>query len=409
MLGRTVGALAALSIGANAILLPPGISKISDSRSGALGLALDPKSQAVKVHCSGCAFPSPQQESVQEKGDDDIVWIQGGSKDVIFNFTVDDNNKDLLLNGVKVYPVDTFSFAEPTVGQIHSSASLADIKSHPEQITPLRVSSAGMQVHKETISSVNDMLVSINYQISELESQSMAVDGVDLKLLEGADGSLMIISVDAAPMKHMFDVITPPGSASKECSMLPASLCKWKSVVEDKISGFKPGMPHAFGGCGGRGGRKPPHRLPGHIRPHFDKPADAEVRPHHPHGPGDHPHPHHGPHGMHRGPHHGPHHHRHHHFFPAFVHAFVAVLIPVMTGVTMGMFVSLIGMLVGRLISFMWIKFGRGGQRGYASVAQSEQDTENAEKGVVVIEDIADEEPLPKYEDAPAYDEKDRQ
>jgi hypothetical protein len=80
-----------------------------------------------------------------------------------------------------------------------------------------------------------------------------------------------------------------------------------------------------------------------------------------------------------------------------------------MAGITMGMFVSLIGMLVGRLISFLWIKFGRGGQRGYASVAQTEQDTESAEKGIVLLENDVDEESLPKYEDAPAYDEKDRE
>ncbi|KAI4731107.1 hypothetical protein E4T49_01334 [Aureobasidium sp. EXF-10728] len=408
MLGRTVGALAALSLGANAILLPPGVSKISDSRSGALGLALDPKSQAVKVHCSGCAFPSPQQESVQEKGDDDIVWIQGGSKDVVFNFTIDDNDKDLLLNGVKVYPVDgTFTFDQPTVGQIHSSASLSYIKNNPEQITPLRVSQSGMRVHEESVSSLNDVLVSINYQVGELESQPMAIDAVDLKLLKGADGSLMIISVDAAPPKHSVGTTPLSGVPSKDCGMLPAALCKWKSAVEDKISDFKPSMPHAFGGCGGR---KPPHKLPGHIRPHFEMHSDgsnAGDRPdrHHPHGPGSHPRPHHGPHG----PHHRPHHHRHHHFLPAFVHAFVAVLIPVMAGVTMGMVVSLIGMLVGRLISSLWIKFGRGGQRGYASVSQSEQDTESVEKGIVVVESNVHEEPLPKYEDAPAYDEKDHE
>ncbi|KAG9630473.1 hypothetical protein KCU86_g10632, partial [Aureobasidium melanogenum] len=325
--------------------------------------------------------------------------------DVLFNFTIDGNDKDLLLNGVKVYPVDgTFAFDEPTVGQIQSSASLADIKNNPEQITPLRVSSAGMRVHEETISAVNDVLVTINYHVGELESQPMALDAVDLKLLKGADGSLMIISVDAAPPKHVAGAHFAPGKPSKECGMLPAALCKWKSAVEDKISNFKPGMPHAFSGCGGR---KPPHKLPGHIRPHFEMHPDVDARPdrHHPHGPGAHPRPHHGPHG----PHHRPHHHRHHHFLPAFVHAFVAVLIPVMAGVTMGMVVSLIGMLVGRLISFLWIKFGRGGQRGYASVAQSEQDTENAEKGVVVVESNVDEEPLPKYEDAPAYDEKDHE
>ena len=407
MLGRTVGALAALSLGANAILLPPGISKISDSRAGALEFALDPKSQAVKVHCSACVFPSTQQESTMEKGDDDIVWIQGGSKDVLFNFSIADNDKDLLLNGVKIYPVDGgFAFDEPTVGQVQSSASLASIKSNPEQVTPLRVSSAGMRVHEETISSLNDRLVVINYQVGQLESQPMALDAVNLKLLKGAEGSLMIISVDATPSEHGFD--NPlAGVPTKECGMLPASLCKWKSAVEDKISNFKPSMPHALGGCGGR---KEPHRLPGHIKPHFEMHPDFETRPDrhhpHPHGPGAHPRPHH-PHGPHG--HHGPHHHRHHHFLPAFVHAFVAVLIPVMAGITMGMFVSLIGMLVGRLISFLWIKFGRGGQRGYASVAQSEEGTESAEKGIVLAENDVEEESLPKYEDAPAYDEKDRE
>lgn len=403
MLGRTVGALAALSLGANAILLPPGISKISDSRAGALESALDPKSQAVKVHCSGCVFPSPQQESTLEKGDDEIFWVQGGSHDVLFNFSIADNDKDLLLNGAKIYPVDGgFAFDEPTVGQVSSSASLASIKSNPEQITPLRVSSAGMRVHEETISSLNDRLVVINYQIGQLESQPMALDAVNLKLLKGPEGSLMIISVDAAPSEHGFEGPLA-GLPAKECGMLPASLCKWKSAVEDKISNFKPSMPHALGGCGGR---KDPHRLPGHIKPHLEMHPDFETRPDrpHPHGPGAHPRPHHphphGPHGRHG------HHHRHHHFFPAFVHAFVAVLIPVMAGITMGMFVSLIGMLVGRLISFLWIKFGRGGQRGYVSVAQSEEGTESAEKGIVLLENDIDEESLPKYEDAPAYDEK---
>ncbi|KAI4791399.1 hypothetical protein E4T45_12970, partial [Aureobasidium sp. EXF-8846] len=205
MIGRTVGALAAMSLGVNAILLPPGISKISDSRTGALGLSLDPKSQAIKVHCSSCVFPSSQQELTLEEGDD-VFKIQGGSKDVLFNFTVDNNNKDLLLNGVKVYPVnDVFTFDEPTVGQIDSSASLTSIKNNPEQVTPLRVSSAAMRVHEETVSALNDMVVSISYQIGELESQPMTIDGVDLKLLKGADGSLMIISVDATPSEPVFD------------------------------------------------------------------------------------------------------------------------------------------------------------------------------------------------------------
>ena len=55
------------------------------------------------------------------------------------------------------------------------------------------------------------------------------------------------------------------------------------------------------------------------------------------------------------------------------------VLTPIFFGITMGMAVSLLGMLVGRLISFLWIKFVRGGQRGYASVQMSEEAAEKAE------------------------------
>ena len=81
------------------------------------------------------------------------------------------------------------------------------------------------------------------------------------------------------------------------------------------------------------------------------------------------------------------------------------ILIPVMAGVTMGMTVSLIGMLVGRLIAFVWIKFRRGGQRGYASVTQDEDETEVAEKGEI---HLLTSEPLPVYEEAPAYEETER-
>ena len=72
----------------------------------------------------------------------------------------------------------------------------------------------------------------------------------------------------------------------------------------------------------------------------------------------------------------------------------------------MGMFVSLVGMTVGRVIAFLWIKYRRGGQRGYASVAQSEVDDETVEKGLV---EVNEDEPLPEYEAAPAYEEENAQ
>jgi len=71
----------------------------------------------------------------------------------------------------------------------------------------------------------------------------------------------------------------------------------------------------------------------------------------------------------------------------------------------MGMVVSIIGMATGRLIAFLWIKFRRGGQRGYASVAQDDAETESMEKGAVeLVDEKHSDEQLPEYEAAPAYE-----
>nr|POF22118.1 hypothetical protein CFP56_36205 [Quercus suber] len=98
-------------------------------------------------------------------------------------------------------------------------------------------------------------------------------------------------------------------------------------------------------------------------------------------------------------------HQRHHHghgFFHAFVKGFIAVLIPVMAGVTVGMAVSFVGLAFGRLITFLWIKFVRGGRRGYASVALTD---DIAESGDVKSADFVGTDAPPMYEDAPKYED----
>jgi len=86
----------------------------------------------------------------------------------------------------------------------------------------------------------------------------------------------------------------------------------------------------------------------------------------------------------------------------------LSILVPVIAGMTMGILVSIVGVATGHLIAHLWFKFRRGGQRGYASVAQSDAETESMEKGVAEVVE-AEEESLPEYEAAPAYDEKDQQ
>lgn len=434
MLCRTIGTIAAIAVGANAFLLPPGVNSASSSSD----IAIDPQSQAIKIPCPGCVFPSKEAKATETEEGDGLFWAQGGANDVILNFTVSEDMKILNLNGWQLYPMTLDQASFPTIDQVAASASLADAKKNPEQKTALEVSGASIVINEEHVSSNGDKIVRVTYQVVSLEGQPMSIDGAEVKLLENADGSLMIIDVEPVSQEHSIFESIPvppphhrgghhgqgmrPHKGHKECGMVPAMLCKWVGMVESKVDGFKQGMPHKLGGCGGRKGGKggAPHRLPGHIKPHLDmadKPEgdkleagkpdmekpEHEGRPHRHHG--GPPRPHHGPHGSHGG-----HHHRHHrHFLHRILRAFVVVLVPVMAGISMGIFVSLIGMLVGRLIAFMWIKLRRGGQRGYASVAQNESEDENTdvEKGgleVVAVE----EEALPVYEDAPAYEEKEQ-
>jgi len=71
-----------------------------------------------------------------------------------------------------------------------------------------------------------------------------------------------------------------------------------------------------------------------------------------------------------------------------------------MAGVFVGLTVSIVGLLIGKLIGWFWVKFVRGGKRGYASVALDEEAAE-AENGKTDVEYA---EAPPVYEDAPAYE-----
>lgn len=424
MLCRTVGLVAAVALGANAFLLPPGANSLI-SKPDLSALAIDAESQSIRLHCSECVFPSEDEKVTEahEEGDD-VFRIQGGAKDVLLNFSITDDHRTMTLNGIPIYPIDLNGHETKSVDQVASSASLVDIKNKADSVitTPLRVSAESLFINTETIS--DDSLVTFTYQILSLEDQPVSLDGIQVRFLKSADMELMIISVDAVPRAHsVFDdnpMAPSPGQQDdqddhvpnprpghghdtpKECSMLLAFMCNWKNTFDTKL-------PHKFGGCPGRkGGRKGDHRGPGHELP------DHEGRPKHHHGPpppmdGGRPEkPHHGPgrhgpppHGSHG--HHGMHHgHRHGHFLHRLVKGFVALLAPIMAGITMGLIASLIGMLAGRLIGYLWIRFGRGGQRGYASLAHAEESTDEMEKGTAAEE--ADVEPLPVYEAAPAYE-----
>ena len=430
MLGRSVGVVATFATLGNAFLLPPHAPGPDHHAGIHPFVSVNPKNQVLELPCSSCAFKAPKGEEEAAEAENSFS-IQGGANNLILNFTVSEDGQELNLNDVPIYPVQAGFDALGAekahswiVNQLPASSSIEELEVDASKGVPLRISGAGTKMSKTKIISANgDEIIPLDFQILSLNDQPMTIDEIAIQLLRDENGELLILSVEPAH-ENMMDHFPmsfgpppppphphhgpgehpdgppdgPPGPPPKECDSLPAPLCRFLHAVDENFEAAKHSSIGKFGGCGGHKGG-PPHEMPGHIRPHFGAPdADGNrkfegmpphMRPHGPHG-------HKGPHGRHG--HHGPHH--RHALGHAFFMGVVAILIPVMAGIFVGLTVSMVGLLVGKMIGFLWIKFVRGGKRGYASVALDEE-TVDSEMDKKEIEHA---EAPPVYEDAPAYE-----
>lgn len=424
MLTRSFGVVAASCALGNAFLLPPGPGGPHHGPPGPHAInpfvSVNPKNQILELPCSSCAFSAPKSEEKVAEADDAIT-IQGGANNLILNFTVSEDGQQLNLNNVPIYPVQAGFDAIGAekahswiVNQLPASSSVEELEIDETKGVPLRISGAGTKMSKTKIISANgDEIIPVDFQILSLNDRPMTIDEVAIQLLKDENGDLLILSVEPAHenmMNHLPMSFGPPPPPPhphphhegppppKECDSLPASLCRFFHSVDEKFEAAKQsGLSKFRGGCGGRKGGSP-HEMPGHINPHFGAP-DADGNRKLESGMPPHMRPHHGPHGHHGPP--GPHgpHHRH-----ALAHAFfkgiVAILIPVMAGIFVGLTVSMVGLLVGKLIGWAWIRYARGGKRGYTSVALDEE-TVVDEQDKKQVEHA---EAPPVYEDAPPYE-----
>ncbi|KAK5134164.1 hypothetical protein LTR08_006824 [Meristemomyces frigidus] len=425
MLGRSVGIAATCALGASAFMVLPGIA--TSAATDLSNSVVNPKEQVITVPCSECAFPA-KQEKIEDFDEEDWFWIQGGANSLVLNFTVSEDGQRLQLNGGDIYPSrfeqEGLSLAQQPiyVKQVPSKADLVEVRSGKVQSTDLEVTAYGLkEAEMEPLSpDGGDLLVSIKFDIMELENERVHVDEVAIKLLKTGEGELLIMQVEEDYPSHdspseagRFPPPTdldfppppphhgpphhgpphhgpPPHGEPAECDVLPAALCKLKAMIDSKIEQAMShrGGPPKMGGCHGRKGPHDKH-MPGHIKPHLGRPGqDGPPKFHH--GRPHHMRPH--------GPHHGP---PPHSFMHAFARGAVAVLIPVMAGIAVGMSVSLLGLVVGRLISLLWIRFARGGRRGSASMVALE---EGEDDGM-----LAEMEAPPVYEQAPAYAETEKE
>lgn len=388
--------VAAYALGANAVLLPPGVNSIDDS------LSIPPetaKSQVVRVACPECAFSTKQaQAEVLADGEDAVFGIEGGAKDLLLNFTTSEGRRRLLLNGATIYPPAPYSSStRVVVDQVSTSGDGVRV--------PVEITSSGLGMdHGPNAEEEENLLVQLRYTVLGVEKHLMELQDVKIDLLKTA-GELLIIEVAVdtssklSPIHHGPPLGfrppfggpphgPPPEMMSEECNMLPAPVCRFKHMLEAKIAHMRHGKPCPGGPAHGR--------LPSHIRPPLPHIAAHGERPR--------PRPHLGrPH--HTRPWHAHRHGNHGHWAGAFARGFIAVLIPVVAGISVGLTVSLLGLVVGRIITALWIKYAHNGERSYASLERSSSDAEEGKDLMLADED--EEEQLPAYEHAPAYKETD--
>lgn len=387
----TIG-LAALSTTATAIMIPstvsvPELSSVSETSLKAFGM--DPKSQLMKVDCAGCMF-------AQKDGSDRLTWSQGIENALVLNISVGAQPETLELNGVRFYPpLMNFAIENPVpyIPQVPADMSLVDIKAHSEELAKdaLRLTSWAFQAGtSQTVSESGEEILTIHLQLNALERQSITVPDITLTVLKNTDGELMLMKIEEQDKEQV---------EKQECEDWPL-LCKWKSIIADKLSGFKDFKPHfgAFGKAPCDGAEKEERPDGKHPWKFHGPPGDHEHKPGHGGPPGWKHHgpppgwKHHGPPGWkHHGPpgkhgHHGPphgwhhgHHHMHHGKFAAAMHTvgrvMLTVFVPVLLGVAAGMVTYLLGMMIGAVVAAVYMKI-RGRKTKYQAVALDEEEYE---------------------------------
>ncbi|PNS17992.1 hypothetical protein CAC42_3951 [Sphaceloma murrayae] len=407
MFGRSVGAVAAVSaLTAQAMLIPPGVNTNNIGEPIELAV-VNTEWQAVKLPCPECVFPTKHSE-VEESAEGDFMFIQGGANSLLVNVSTFGGH-GVWLGQYTLYP-PLASYQKAKVDMIQADATMVELQDGSAKRMQVTVTADSFIAREEAVSPDHDSVTRIKYHIESIDNHPVTVDAIEITALKRKDGKMAILNVEPIPKPDsIFDSLptVTPGSDGKPaerphkpCS-LPAPICHFRDVVEAKMKEIHAGLPHKlkFGkpGCHGRkgpahGGKLPTHRRPPHFAgvdgPHPHRPEGHRGRPWRHHGPAF-VHHHHGS-GLHRA-----------------IQAVLFVLVPVFLGITMGMLVSLIGMIVGRLIAFVWTRFVRGGRRGYASVRLNEEDAEAADAEKDETESVVSE-PLPRYEEAPAYEEKER-
>jgi hypothetical protein len=373
-----LGVFANLALAASAVLLPPNMAAEAYGDDSAIEmLATDPFKRSITLECPGCPFASLDGDKYTWKPDAGNAFVRGplnSPQSVILtweqqlDFEVA-NEINLNLDGNQLYPPSLSYFGDDfRVTQIDPSSD-----------EPLRLRATGYKFSynpAETVSEEGAELLPLTFQIVTVEEVPVDLPALTINLLKDSEGRLMIASFHAAQPTE-----ASPTDDEKECNEWPL-LCKWKSILADRIEQMKKM---------GKGCHKRPH---GHGRPNPMEEETTVGKPPHRFRPGKpHHHPHHRPHHM---GHEGHRHHAHHRFHMFLRRAFFTILIPILIGIFAGTLTYLIGMALGCLIAIVIAKI-RG--QSYQRIAL-EDDVEDVED----VEEPEEQGEKEEYAELPAYD-----
>lgn len=215
-------------------------------------------------------------------------------------------------------------------------------------------------------------------QIASLDGVAVEPPVLTINVLKDTSGRLLIASVGTTQTTD-----ASPFANEKDCNEWPL-LCKWKSIVAERIEKMKKM---------GKGCQKGPH---GKHNPMAQD--TTEGKPPHRFRPGHHHRPHHRPHHMGHG------HHSQHRMHVFARRAFFTIFIPIVVGIFAGTVTYLIGMVLGTLIAIVIAKF-RG--QNYQRIALDEEDVEEgqAEPEVEAESEKKEYAELPAYDAPPVYEE----
>lgn len=270
LLKRLMLAVAGLAVATQAFLVPPEVSESEVKAANALPVEayVVPDHQLLNLTCPGCPLVFRGKHGFAK-----IKTDRASHLELAFAVDHELDHDRLFVNNFEIYPSsDPFrsalgaSLVPDDVGRRHMKHRKTHKSSPPSRL------GFSLQVHPVAENKEQGLqLISLDLQI--IEVGSMFVDGipnVHVGLVKDSNGRLAIGSIGTTESQTLGST---PGGNQGECTTL---LCKWVTIMKDKLSHMKSGKNCAGMKSGAAEGSQ--HGYHGHHN-HHDNQNNHGARP----------------------------------------------------------------------------------------------------------------------------------